>query len=149
MQSLARRDCEIYAWRPVKSKRILRVQDDDLERYWRCHLPLRESKDCGFRLPGPPGKIESTDLARSSQPIRRSKNHRAPEFESLYIRWAQNVVGCQAKPQCFGDSRDAKNDSIWGARREMQRRRRHAPSCMGATRVLENSQEVRFFQGKA
>jgi hypothetical protein len=28
-----------------------------------------------------------------------------------------------AKPQCFDDSRDSKNDSIWGARREMQRRR--------------------------
>jgi hypothetical protein len=25
-----------------------------------------------------------------------------------------------AKPQCFDDSRDSKNDSIWGARREMQ-----------------------------
>jgi hypothetical protein len=25
-----------------------------------------------------------------------------------------------AKPQCFGDSRDSKNDSIWAARREMQ-----------------------------
>jgi hypothetical protein len=31
-----------------------------------------------------------------------------------------------AKPKCFGDSRDAKNDSIWAARREMQRR---IPPC--------------------
>jgi hypothetical protein len=27
-----------------------------------------------------------------------------------------------AKPQCFGDSRDSKNDSIFGARREIRRR---------------------------
>ena len=27
-----------------------------------------------------------------------------------------------AKPQCFDDSRDSKNDSIWGARCEIQRR---------------------------
>ena len=27
-----------------------------------------------------------------------------------------------AKPQCFGDLCDSKNDSIWTARREMQRR---------------------------
>ena len=27
-----------------------------------------------------------------------------------------------AKPQCFGDSRDSKNVSIWAARSEMQRR---------------------------
>jgi hypothetical protein len=31
-----------------------------------------------------------------------------------------------AKPQCFDDSRDSKNDSIFGARREMQRR---IPPC--------------------
>jgi hypothetical protein len=31
-----------------------------------------------------------------------------------------------AKPLCFGDSRDSKNDSIWAARREMQRR---IPPC--------------------
>ena len=37
-----------------------------------------------------------------------------------------------AKPLCFGDSRDSKNDSIFGARREIQRRRRHVLSCMGA-----------------
>jgi len=44
------------------------------------------------------------------------------------------VFGSDAKPQCFDDSRDSKNDSIWVARREMQRRRRHAPSCMGGLR---------------
>jgi hypothetical protein len=43
-----------------------------------------------------------------------------------------------AKPQCFDDSRDSKNDSIFGARREIQRRRRHAPSCMGATELQSN-----------
>jgi hypothetical protein len=32
------------------------------------------------------------------------------------------IVGrlAHSKPQCFGDSRDVKNDSIWAARREMQ-----------------------------
>jgi hypothetical protein len=39
-----------------------------------------------------------------------------------------------AKPQCFGDSRDSKNDSIWAARRVVQRRRRHAPSQHGRYR---------------
>jgi hypothetical protein len=48
-----------------------------------------------------------------------------------------------AKPQCFDDSRDSKNDSIYGARREMQRRRRHAPSCMGATDGQRNCPEMR------
>jgi|GEM_PF-6657635 len=33
-----------------------------------------------------------------------------------------------AKPQCFEDARDAKNNLILETRREMQRRRRHAPS---------------------
>jgi hypothetical protein len=32
-------------------------------------------------------------------------------------------VWSHAKPQYFGDSRDSKNDSIWAARREMQRDR--------------------------
>jgi hypothetical protein len=31
-----------------------------------------------------------------------------------------------SKPQCFDNSRDSKNDSIWAARREMQRR---IPPC--------------------
>ena len=53
-----------------------------------------------------------------------------------------------AKPLCFGDSRDAKNDSIWAARREMQRRRRHAPSCMGATDGQRNFAELRKTLGK-
>jgi len=48
-----------------------------------------------------------------------------------------------AKPKCFGDSRDSENDSIWVARREMQRRRRHAPSCMGATDGQRNFAEMR------
>jgi hypothetical protein len=48
-----------------------------------------------------------------------------------------------AKPQYFGDSRDSKNDSNLGARCEMQRRRRHAPSCMGATELQSNWPEMR------
>ena len=53
-----------------------------------------------------------------------------------------------AKPQFFGDSRDSKNDSIWGARREMQCRRRHAPSCMGATELQSNWPDMRKTLGK-
>ena len=53
-----------------------------------------------------------------------------------------------AKPQCFGDSRDSKNDSILVARREIQRRRRHAPSCMGATDGQRNWPETRKTLGK-
>ena len=53
-----------------------------------------------------------------------------------------------ARPQCFGDSRDSKNDSIFGARREIQRRRRHAPSCMGATELQSNWPEMRKTLGK-
>ena len=56
--------------------------------------------------------------------------------------WIHTRLG-HAKPQCFGDSRDSKNDSILGARREIQRRRRHAPSCMGATELQSNWPEVR------
>ena len=33
------------------------------------------------------------------------------------------VFGGDANPNCFGDSRDSKNDSIWAARREIHRRR--------------------------
>lgn len=36
---------------------------------------------------------------------------------------------------CFDDSRDSKNDSIGGARREMHRHRRYAPSQHGRTRT--------------
>ena len=53
-----------------------------------------------------------------------------------------------AKPLCFDDSRDSKNDAIWAARREMQRRRRHAPSCMGATVGQRNCPEMRKNLGK-
>jgi len=52
------------------------------------------------------------------------------------------------KPQCFGDSRDSTNDSIWAARREMQRRRRHASSCVGATDGQRNWPETRKTLGK-
>jgi hypothetical protein len=37
-------------------------------------------------------------------------------------------------PGVLATQRDAKNDSILGARREMQRRRRHAPSQHGRYR---------------
>lgn len=55
---------------------------------------------------------------------------------------AQAWIGARwgyVKPQCFEDSRDSKNDSIFGARREMQRRRHHAPSCMGASACWYNT----------
>ena len=48
--------------------------------------------------------------------------------------WIVAKLG-HANPQCFGDSRDSKNESIFGARREIQRRRRHAPSQHGRTRT--------------
>jgi hypothetical protein len=34
------------------------------------------------------------------------------------LTWDGTKLG-HSKPQCFGDSRDSKNDSILGARREM------------------------------
>jgi hypothetical protein len=58
------------------------------------------------------------------------------------------VVSEHTNPQCFDDSRDSKNDSIFGARREMQRRRRHAPSCMGATDGQRNWPKTRKTLGK-
>jgi hypothetical protein len=60
--------------------------------------------------------------------------------------WVGTKPG-HSKPQCFGDSRDSKNDSIWGARREMQ-----APhdamhrASMGATDGQSNWQEIRKHQ---
>ena len=54
-----------------------------------------------------------------------------------------------AKPQCFDDSRDSKNDSIWVARREMQ-----APhdamlrASMGATELQSCWLEMRKTLGK-
>jgi len=62
--------------------------------------------------------------------------------------WIGAKLG-HVKPQCFGDSRDSKNDSNWGVRREMQRRRRLAPSCMGATDGQRNWPEMRKTQGKS
>ena len=58
-------------------------------------------------------------------------------------------LGVMQKPNVLTPKRDAKDDSILAARREMQRRRRHAPSCMETTEVSGNSQEVRYSQGKA
>ncbi|MCE2752442.1 MAG: hypothetical protein LW720_11210, partial [Pirellula sp.] len=40
------------------------------------------------------------------------------------------------------------NDSIFGARREIQRRRRYAPSCMGATGLQSNWPDMRKTLGK-
>ena len=51
-------------------------------------------------------------------------------------------------PSVLGTSRDSKNDSNLGARREIQRRRRHAPSCMGATELQRNWPEMRKTLGK-
>jgi hypothetical protein len=61
------------------------------------------------------------------------------------------IVGrlAHSKPQCFGDSRDVKNDSIWAARREMQ-----APhdamhrASMGATDGQRNWPNMRKTLGK-
>jgi hypothetical protein len=54
-----------------------------------------------------------------------------------------------AKPLCFDDSRDSKNDSIWAARREMQvpLDAMHRAS-MGATDGQRNFAEMRKTQGK-
>ncbi len=41
-----------------------------------------------------------------------------------------------SKPQCFGDSRDSKNDSIWASRREMQRR---IPPCTEPAWALQTA----------
>jgi hypothetical protein len=95
------------------------------------------------------GKGSMQDLGLPSLLFRISPQGLRILLRSLPLKCDQRVIGRHAKPQCFRDSRDAKNDSFWGALRETQRRRRHALSCMGATEVLENSQEVRFFQGKA
>jgi hypothetical protein len=56
--------------------------------------------------------------------------------------WFVDRLG-RSKAQYFDDSRDSKNDSIFGTRREMQRRKRHAPSCMGATDGQRNFAEMR------
>jgi hypothetical protein len=75
------------------------------------------------------------------------KIHRLFESYRLHGRgWVPDRV--HAKPQRFDDSRDSKNDSILGARREIQRRRRHAPSCMGATEHQSNWPEMRKTLGK-
>jgi hypothetical protein len=48
------------------------------------------------------------------------------------------IVGklAHAKPQYFDDSRDSKNDSIWAARREMQRR---IPPCTEPAWALQTA----------
>jgi hypothetical protein len=51
-------------------------------------------------------------------------------------------------PSILAIQRDSKNDSIFGARREIQRRRRHASICMGATELPRNWQEMRKTLGK-
>jgi|694.fasta_scaffold78179_3 hypothetical protein len=51
----------------------------------------------------------------------------------------QSLIGTSpghVKPQRFDDSRDSKNDSIFGARREMQRR---FPPCTEPAWALQNS----------
>jgi len=49
--------------------------------------------------------------------------------------WIRAEPG-HSKPQCFDDSRDAKNDSIWAARREMQRR---IPPCTESAWALQTA----------
>ena len=51
-------------------------------------------------------------------------------------------------PSILATQRDSKNDSNLGARRELQRRRRHAPSCMGATELQSNWPDMRKTLGK-
>jgi hypothetical protein len=58
-----------------------------------------------------------------------------------------------AKPQCFGDSRDSKNDSIWGARREIQRRTTPCTELHGRyrrpkelRRIAKNPRKTRVLQ---
>jgi hypothetical protein len=53
------------------------------------------------------------------------------------------------KPNVLTTQRDAKDDSIFGAGREIQRRRRHAPSCMGATELQRNCPKMRKTIGKS
>ncbi|RLS74027.1 MAG: hypothetical protein DWH99_01985 [Planctomycetota bacterium] len=70
-------------------------------------------------------------------------------FESYRLHRRGSVPDrAMQKPQCFDYLRDSKNDSIFGARREIQRRRRHAPSCMGATELPNNWPEMRKTLGK-
>ena len=52
-------------------------------------------------------------------------------------------------PSFLATQRDSKKDSPWRARREMQRRRRNAPSCRGATDVPDNLPKTRFFKRRA
>jgi hypothetical protein len=70
-----------------------------------------------------------------------------PELR-LILDEAFEIFGSESE-YVVATQRDAKNDSILAARREMQRRRRHAPSCMETTEASGNSQEVRYSQGKA
>jgi len=44
-----------------------------------------------------------------------------------------------SNPQCFADSRDSKNDSNLGARREIQRR---VPPCTEPAWALQNSKAI-------
>ena len=65
------------------------------------------------------------------------------------LRATRARLGGMQKPNVLPPKRDAKDDSILGSRRENQRRRRHATSCMETIEVSGNSQEVRYSQGKA
>ncbi len=82
----------------------------------------------------------------SSYP-RVSKHHSRNSNPTASAAIIRDQTG-HAKPQRFDDSRDSKNDSIFGARREIQRRRRHAPSCMGATEHQSNWPDMRKTLGK-
>ncbi len=57
-------------------------------------------------------------------------------------------TGYMQTPSVSTTQRDSKNDSNLGARREIQRRRRHAPSCMGATELQRNWPEMQKTHGK-
>ncbi len=65
-------------------------------------------------------------------------------FESYRLHGRGSVPNRNMQnPSVLAAHRDSKNDSNLGARREIQRRRRHAPSCMGATELQRNWAEMR------
>ena len=80
-------------------------------------------------------------VPRIRKSLKELESYRTHGSGSLPDRDMQN-------PSILAIQRDSKNDSIFGARREMQRRRRHAPSCMGATELQSNWPEMRKTLGK-
>ena len=80
-------------------------------------------------------------VPRIRKSLKELESYRTHGSGSLPDRDMQN-------PSILAIQRDSKNDSIFGARREMQRRRRHAPSRMGATELQSNWPEMQKTLGK-